>query len=719
MKERTLTGLDPQLAYLVLLTRYGLKPLSRWEGRLDDRQHNLIGSAGLELEPITRRTRIGRKIRQTVFARNARAVRLYRDRFQDTPLRQTPDEIRKEGWFFGYPSCCVDAFIKRPYVPNRLAPEDQQILFHWACPDCVVTPGLLREYRRIHRECEHLFRGVRPIELRPRFNPIPRRLLPVAASLALAAGSVAIASNQPPSFDPHWLAAPDDVDGDYLSVAEEIVGGTIWDNADTNGDLVLDGVEMSYKIWQLIMSPPPGILVEYHFIMDYEPCLVCGIPVDMGLVRIIHTARGLQHDLHFITLHFLEHGCLQYAGGLHQGRVDLDPVKRILFACDTAHLLPPEGLDPDQDGLLSEEEPPLGTDPIDPDTDKDSLADGPQIAEQLLPILADLPRNPDGVTDTPYMREAWVDGLETCEVCGVILNMGHVDIINPAEGLSLSVPFVGLHTMAHGGFVYNGTYNEGRVLPVLLRTVLNGDGIAHWLAVAGDGDTDGLTNEEEQCLGMDPANPDENGNLIPDGRELATRMATEIGALPEGPLPDRVYVIHHLTFGHYNCLLCGEPSNMGFAEIVNPMTGASAFVPYYNLHFMDHGSYSTDRTDLYPRVDPEGISRVLWGAVPQSVSDPSALDRWGLWCAPNPSSTAGGTQIRLSLSGYQGKTDVTVFDAAGRKIRGLHAGQMNSGILGLAWDGRDEEGRLVPPGVYFCKAELGTLVLSRRIVLTP
>lgn len=713
--EQRLTQLDPQLAYLVQLTRYGLKPLSRWEGKLKEGERDAIGSAGLSVDTIERRTRIGRKIPQTVFSRSSRATEFYRRRFHGTRLQNTPREIRQEGWFFGYPSCCVDEFIRRPYAPNQLSRQEQEILFHWACPDCVVTPGLLREYRRIHAECARLFRG-RKMLRRP-VPALPRTLAPLAASLALSAGAAAWSSAQ----DPHWLTTHDDGDNDYLSVAEEILRGTSWDNPDTDVNGFLDGVQTSYYLNELINSPHPGIDVIPHYLHDYEPCMICGMRVDMGFVEIInHNRGGLTYNLHFIALHYLENGCLEYWGMMHQGRVAIDPLKRIYFPYDSAHQPPfPDSNDPDGDGLLTEEERAIGTDPLNCDTDGDTVPDGAQFIEGLLPVLANLPRNPDTNTDTPFLMEYWMDGLENCEVCGSWFNMGHVDIVNPREGLTLSVPFVGVHALANGACVYNGTHNEGRVLPILLRTVLTGDGTVHWLPVVGDGDGDGLTNEEELALGMDPTIPDENRNLVPDGRELAVRMAGVIRELPEGPLPDRAYVIHHLTFGHYNCLTCGQPENMGYMEIVNPLNGTTVNVPYYNLHFMDRGGYSTDRNDLYARVDPVQIARVLFMEDPTSGTTEPANCGWtGIRTAPNPLSAGEAAEIALSLPGHEGEIDIALFDAAGRRVRELFAGPMPDGALRLAWDGRDGNDEPLPAGTYFCRVGIGTVVMSRKITIT-
>jgi len=704
----SLSKLDFELAYLILLTRHGLKPLSRWEGALTREQGDIIRAHELALAHVERRTRTGRKRTESVFARNPRRATLYQERFNGTRLRLTPDVIRIEGRLFGYPSCCIENFIRQPYTPNGLSRADQSILFHWACRDCHTTPTLVREYRRVHRECRDLFGSGQPAILRP--TPAWPRLARAAASLMLVTGAAGVAAADPA----HMLPVVDDADQDYVSVAEEILTGTDWSLPDSDFNDVLDGVQLAQRLLALIQSPPEGVVVTDHLMYGLETCTACGADVNMGYLEITHTLRGLTAAVPYIALHYLEHDGLSFEGSLHSGRLNLQALKAILTACDEAHLLPLPGLDPDQDGLHSEEEPVLGTDPEDPDSDGDSLIDGPQVAESLLPIIAELPREPR--EDHPYLQEFWTLGYVQCTVCGQHVNMGGIEIHNPLEDLSVTVPYLALHTVAHGGFVYEGTVYEGHVVPSILQTVVSGDGSAHWIPVAGDGDGDGLTDAEEPFFGLDPEEPDENDNGIPDGRELAIDMAERIGVLPEGPLPDRTYVIHHLTFGHYNCVTCGEEINMGFCEIVDPLTSLVAEVPYYNLHFMARGGFATDREELYPRVDPCAIGRVL-GMEASGVPPTSGAGAFVFTTRPNPAGAGSQTEVLLVLSGVSGEIEVAVFDTAGRCVQTLYAGAAPAQALRISWDGRSEAGQVLPAGTYFCRVRIGTVSVTRKIVL--
>jgi hypothetical protein len=638
MNERHLVHLDFELAYLALLSKYKIKRLSRWEGRLSTFQTSILRDLGLEVAEVRRRLLFGRKTHETVFSSHGRWTDFYRWAFEMTRIRETPDEVRRKGFLFGYPSCCVEAFIRKPYTRNGLLPLDQEILFHWACPGCKVTPGLLKEYRGIHDECLKIFGGKVPLLRQPRYqkrrhapidlrHALGRHGAPIAAGLsALLLLPIGGCNRETGTCEPgsgvpnrHMLAARDDTDCDYLSFAEEILSGHSTSGADTNGDGVLDGISYAAFLSDLIESLPREVRSDTPYRIDQhtdgvETCDVCGARVDMGLVEIYNPTRRLEVDVPYICLHYLEHGSLGYAGDIHTGRLDLARLKRVLLATDESHALGVnpcwwEDGDSDEDGLCDLEETFLGTDPLDADSDDDSVKDGPQIIEYLLEMVASLPR--EECANDIYVIEHLFRGLETCEVCGAVFNMGYATIVNPVHNLSIDVPFVALHTLAHGSLVYNGTEHKGRVMPTALREVLKGIGTPHWLAIDDDGDGDGLKDLEEDHFLMDPQVGDTDGDGIPDGRELANSMAAMIEALPEGPLPDEIYVTHTHMLGVYQCLVCGEVINMGHMTIINPVMGEYISVPYYTLHFMKYGSFATDRPSLYPRLDPRDIDKVF------------------------------------------------------------------------------------------------------------
>ena len=67
---------------------------------------------------------------------------------------------------------------------------------------------------------------------------------------------------------------------------------------------------------------------------------------------------------------------------------------------------------------------------------------------------------------------------------------------------------------------------------------------------------------------------------------------------------------------------------------------------------------------------------------------------------PNPFSA--GTVVAFSL-GSRGNVTATVLDAEGRRVRTLVDGPLAAGAHQLAWDGRDSNGGVVSPGVYFVR----------------
>ncbi len=151
-----LKQIDFELAYLALLTRKGLKPLSRWEKPLENKELELLDVMNLLTKRIARIVKTGREVHENIFSLSSAYLELYAKRFENKPVEKSPETQRFEGFLFGYPPCCIEQYILKPYAVNNLDEKDQKILFHWACNNCKITPFLLDSHKKIFDLLENL-----------------------------------------------------------------------------------------------------------------------------------------------------------------------------------------------------------------------------------------------------------------------------------------------------------------------------------------------------------------------------------------------------------------------------------------------------------------------------------------------------------------------------------------------------------------------------------
>lgn len=148
---RRLAAVDFELALLAVLVVEGWKPLARWEHGLPAARHEDLAALGLRSRAIRRRTTAGTVVLETVISRDAGPIELYAEALDDTPLRIDAALARLEGWLFGFPPCCVMAYVEHGYAANALVPAVQAELFHWACRGCTITPRMLSHHREVTR----------------------------------------------------------------------------------------------------------------------------------------------------------------------------------------------------------------------------------------------------------------------------------------------------------------------------------------------------------------------------------------------------------------------------------------------------------------------------------------------------------------------------------------------------------------------------------------
>ncbi len=80
---------------------------------------------------------------------------------------------------------------------------------------------------------------------------------------------------------------------------------------------------------------------------------------------------------------------------------------------------------------------------------------------------------------------------------------------------------------------------------------------------------------------------------------------------------------------------------------------------------------------------------------------------------PGPSAFVNSTGHEL-----EGTSSVRIYDVRGRLVRTIVNEEiMHPGSYNLGWDGLDENGANVAPGVYYCKLQIGARSLTKRVIL--
>ncbi len=270
--------------------------------------------------------------------------------------------------------------------------------------------------------------------------------------------------------------------------------------------------------------------------------------------------------------------------------------------------------DADKDLLTDREELALGYRPFEADQNRNGVPDGAELAMRCARAIAQLPSEAELTGDgQTYKQEMLVFGLETCEVCGEAINMGVVRVVNPVRGLAIEVPVIASHYMEHASFNYAGEVNRGRIDVARLAATLGVrfpcepdehqlplddvvEGLGPIAPEARDLDGDLLADSEELAAGLNLYDADQDGDLVPDGIQLARRCAEIIDRLatvePGEPGTAGVYKVSYMMRGLEWCEICGQSVNMGYWQIVNPDSGRSIEVPEVARHFMEHGSFS-------------------------------------------------------------------------------------------------------------------------------
>ena len=474
-----LRDLEFELAYLSLLAKEGLKPLSRWEKPFDGATEECLRRLGLKTCVVNRFVQTGKPVRELLMSVSDQPLEAYATRFAGSPINQDYETIRFEGRLFGYPACCVDSYVARGYVKNSLRRRDQRILFHWACPRCAVSPLLVADYRRVYRACGAARRGgawrVLPDFVSALGFPELRPRVALAISLALGILPATTVPGAAGSLDPHLIAEPagTDLDQDGLRNWEEPAFGTDPQNPDCDGDELIDGVDTAREL-RLALDTLPAVgrredgPTDRPFVLNLmmnglETCPRCGEVQTMGLWEVINPVIADSVTIPTMAIHYLDHGAFGWNGGRllgGQGRVDPRQLQALLTGTPNRHLLAVT-LDQDGDFLADPEEVSLGGNPVNQDEDQNAVRDGLDLARRVACEIAGLPTTPS--SNQVYRLDFPLRGLERCETCGTNVNMGYLTVHNAQAHLSVEVPYIAVHYLEHDSFSFSGdVHGAGR-----------------------------------------------------------------------------------------------------------------------------------------------------------------------------------------------------------------------------------------------------------------
>jgi hypothetical protein len=103
------------------------------------------------------------------------------------------------------------------------------------------------------------------------------------------------------------------------------------------------------------------------------------------------------------------------------------------------------------------------------------------------------------------------------------------------------------------------------------------------------------------------------------------------------------------------------------------------------------------------------------------LTDLAGPDRREFWLTqnnPNPFSPGlHGQTLAFFAAPRPGRATVKALDAAGRLVAVLYDGPATPGIHRVGWDGRGNDGGLVPAGIYLLTLELAGRTEARKLIL--
>lgn len=131
------------------------------------------------------------------------------------------------------------------------------------------------------------------------------------------------------------------------------------------------------------------------------------------------------------------------------------------------------------------------------------------------------------------------------------------------------------------------------------------------------------------------------------------------------------------------------------------------------------GTAGSFAIDIYNHVgaNPVFLDDLVIRRYPYPLAVAPRADAAGLALSlPRPHPIAATTRLVMS-SARAAHAELTVHDLAGRRVARPFAGPLGPGTVTHRWDGADDAGVRLAPGVYFLRLDAGGASVTRRIVM--
>lgn len=158
----------------------------------------------------------------------------------------------------------------------------------------------------------------------------------------------------------------------------------------------------------------------------------------------------------------------------------------------------------------------------------------------------------------------------------------------------------------------------------------------------------------------------------------------------------------------YRALSAGGPFSALNGSLVTPTEYADDTLPagtetvWYQIGARDDSGNESARSSTYR------LSLVLQASA------------WAMETGyPNPSPAGMTVRIPLVVPGSGGDAMMEIVNDSGQRVRRLDLGTLSPGATEVPWDGRNDAGREVAPGVYTAWLTAGSTRVSARLVRVP